>query len=114
MERTEVEGGKGTIALREDGIIHLLWDSKVKIEATDAHAAMAAVDIIADGAEYPWSVDMTATVSLSRQARSVFGIRCGRFAHRFARQQPCEPDTRKLVHGFAKASVPNTLLRFTD
>ncbi|MET3176721.1 UNVERIFIED_ORG: hypothetical protein ABIB52_004596 [Arthrobacter sp. UYCu721] len=76
MERTEVEGGKGTVALQEDGIIHLLWDSKVKIEATDAHAAMATVNIIADGAEYPLLVDMTATASLSRQARSVFGIRC--------------------------------------
>lgn len=37
---------------------------------------MAAVNTLADGSEYPMLVDMTTTISLSRQARSVFTIRC--------------------------------------
>ena len=62
--------------LQDGGIIHLLWHPEVLIEAADAHAAMAAVNAIAKESEYPLLVDMTATESLSRQARSVFGIRC--------------------------------------
>lgn len=76
VEPTMVEGGKGTAALQNDGIIHLLWKPRVRIEAADAQAAMAAVNAVANGSEYPMLVDMTTTESLSRQARSVFTIRC--------------------------------------
>lgn len=76
MERIEVDGGKGTVVLGENGIIHLVWNSKVKIEAVDATAAMAAVNALADGNEYPLLVDMTTTASLSRQARTVFSLPC--------------------------------------
>ncbi|MGY4542626.1 hypothetical protein ACVWY0_002550 [Arthrobacter sp. UYNi723] len=44
-----VDGGKGTVALLDDGIIHLLWKPRVRIEAADAQAAMAAVNAIANG-----------------------------------------------------------------
>ncbi|WP_309476719.1 hypothetical protein [Arthrobacter sp. ISL-95] len=43
QEPVEVDGGKGTVRLRSDGIIHLIWNPKVRIEAHDARAAMAAV-----------------------------------------------------------------------
>lgn len=76
VERTEVDGGKGTVAFREDGIIHLVWSPKVKIEAADATAAMAAVNALADGKECPLLVDMTTTASLSHQARAVFSFPC--------------------------------------
>lgn len=76
MKRTEVDGGKGTVALGEDGIIHLVWNPHVRIEGTDARAAMAAVNALADGREYPLLVDMTMTASLSRQAQAVFSQRC--------------------------------------
>jgi hypothetical protein len=76
MEHTDVEGGKGTVALLEDGIIHLIWNPKVKIEEEDAVAATAAVNTLAAGAEYPLLVDMTMTASLSRQARTVFSLPC--------------------------------------
>jgi hypothetical protein len=56
--------------------IHLPWNPRAKIEAADARAVMAAVNTIADGAEYPMLVDMTSAASLSRHARSVFGIHC--------------------------------------
>ncbi|TLM83673.1 STAS/SEC14 domain-containing protein [Pseudarthrobacter sp. NamE2] len=75
MEPVTVKGGKGTVVL-SDGVIHLLWNPKVRIEAADARAAMATVNAVAAGVEYPMLVDMTTTESLSRQARSVFTIRC--------------------------------------
>lgn len=71
-----VIGDKGKLSLQDDGIIHLLWEPHVRIEAPDAQAAMAAVNAIAAGAVYPMLVDMALTKSLSRQARSVFTIPC--------------------------------------
>ncbi|MBT2565086.1 STAS/SEC14 domain-containing protein [Arthrobacter sp. ISL-85] len=76
MEKIEVEGGNGTVVLGDDGILRLRWHPGVRIEPADAHAAMAAVNAAADGSEYPLLVDMSDTASLSRQARSVFTIRC--------------------------------------
>lgn len=76
MEPIVVKGGKGTVALQDDEIIHLLWKPGVRIEAADAQAAMAAVNTVAQVSEYPMLVDMSTTESLSRQARSVFTIRC--------------------------------------
>ncbi|WP_219928082.1 DUF7793 family protein [Arthrobacter sp. HMWF013] len=76
MEPIVVSGGKGRVSLENQEIIHLLWEPKVRIEAADARAAMAAVNSIARDSEYPMLVDMTTTESLSRQARSVFTIRC--------------------------------------
>ncbi|PTT68504.1 STAS/SEC14 domain-containing protein [Arthrobacter sp. HMWF013] len=76
VEPIVVSGGKGRVSLENQEIIHLLWEPKVRIEAADARAAMAAVNSIARDSEYPMLVDMTTTESLSRQARSVFTIRC--------------------------------------
>lgn len=76
VESIVIDGGKGLVSLLEDGILHLLWNPKARIEATDARAAMAAVNAVAGGSEYPMLVDMRTTESLSRQARSVFGTRC--------------------------------------
>ncbi|MBD1594356.1 STAS/SEC14 domain-containing protein, partial [Arthrobacter sp. S1_S22] len=47
MEPLTVDGGKGTVELRSDGVIHLIWEPKVRIEIEDAQAAMAAVNEIA-------------------------------------------------------------------
>lgn len=77
MESTKVECSKCTVVLREDGIIHLVWNPDVRIETTDARAAMAAVNELADDNSYPLLVDMTMTASLSPQARAVFSQRCG-------------------------------------
>ncbi|MFP3581581.1 STAS/SEC14 domain-containing protein [Arthrobacter sp. SIMBA_036] len=76
MGCTKVDGGKGIVTLREDGIIHLVWNSAVKIEGTDAQAAVAAVNALADGSECPLLVDMTNTASVTRQARAVFSLPC--------------------------------------
>lgn len=76
MEPIVLEGGKGTVALENDEVIHPLWTPEVRIETADARAAMAAVNSIGQESEYPMLVDMTTTESLSREARSVFTIRC--------------------------------------
>lgn len=57
METIAVKGGKGTVELWCDGIIHLIWNARVNIEAVDAHAAMAAL-VVGNGSEYPMLVDM--------------------------------------------------------
>ncbi|MET4097434.1 hypothetical protein [Arthrobacter sp. UYCu712] len=69
MEPIMVEGGKGAVALEANEVIHLVWKPSVGIEAVDAHAAMTAVDEIADGSEYPMLVDMAATESTSIRSK---------------------------------------------
>lgn len=53
MEPLEVEGGKGIVQLDPTGVIRLSWASAVRIEEADARAAMAAVNEVANGGEYP-------------------------------------------------------------
>ena len=72
-----IEGGKGTLALTADGVIHLRWDTGIHITSTDARAAMKAVDVMCAGNSHPMLVDMEKTKSVSRGARSVFSIPCG-------------------------------------
>jgi hypothetical protein len=72
-----VEGGKGTLELRADGVLHLRWDSGIHITSADARAAMKAVDLMCAGHSHPMLVDMEKTRSVSRGARSVFSIPCG-------------------------------------
>lgn len=74
MESIVVEGGKGAVELQADGVIHLTWKPNVSIEAQDAYAAMAAVNEIAEGSEYPMLVEMVTVEAVSRQARAVFSI----------------------------------------
>ena len=76
MEPVIVDGGKGTVELRSDGIIHLIWEPRVRIELQDARAAMAAVNQIAGDSTYPMLVDMATTEKVSRGARAVFGRPC--------------------------------------
>lgn len=76
VEPIVVNGGKATVTVENHEIIHLLWKPNVRIEAAEATAAMAAINTLAQDSEYPLLVDMTTTESLSRQARSVFTIRC--------------------------------------
>jgi hypothetical protein len=76
QDRVEVDGGKGAVQLRSDGIIHLIWNPSVRIEAQDARAAMVAVNKVAGELEYPMLVDMATTESVTREVRLVFSIRC--------------------------------------
>ncbi|MET1089681.1 MAG: STAS/SEC14 domain-containing protein [Arthrobacter sp.] len=109
MEPVTVGGGKGTVELRSDGVIHLIWERKVRIEQRDAQAAMAAVNEIAGDNTYPMLVDMATTESVSRGARSVFSIRCA--AHRIA-LLGASPVDRILANFFLGVHIPPCPTRF--
>jgi hypothetical protein len=76
MKPIAVDGGKGTVELGADGIIHLVWKPGIVLDGDDVHAAMARVNEVTDGSEYPMLVDMGKTKAVTRQARSVFRIAC--------------------------------------
>ena len=109
MEPITVKGGKGTVDLEDGRYIHLVWNRSVRIEDVDAHAAMASVNVIADGGEYPMLVDMATTESVSRQARAVFSIPCA--ASRIA-LLGSSPVDRVLANFFLSLHVPPCPTRF--
>ncbi|MDQ0078703.1 DUF7793 family protein [Arthrobacter oryzae] len=76
MKPITVDGSKGTLELDAEGVLQLVWKPGTILGADDVHAAMAKVNEIADGAEYPMLIDITNTQAVTRQARSVFSIRC--------------------------------------
>lgn len=76
MEPSTVDLGKGTVELDPAGFFHLVWKPGTVLAAEDVHAAMAGINGLAGGAEYPLLVDITQTRSVSRQAKSVFSTRC--------------------------------------
>jgi hypothetical protein len=76
MEPIVIEGGKGTIELGADGIIHLSWRPGIVLESDDVHAGMATLNEICGGSEYPMLVDMGVTKAVTRQAKSAFQIPC--------------------------------------
>ncbi|WP_458114316.1 STAS/SEC14 domain-containing protein [Arthrobacter sp. R1-13] len=109
MEPLVVEGGKGTVELKADGVIHLIWKPRVNIEAVDAQAAMAAVNEVAKESEYPMLVDMATTESVHRQARAVFSIACA--ASRIA-LLGTSPVDRVLANFFLGVHIPPCPTRF--
>jgi hypothetical protein len=76
MEPIAVDGGKGTVKLGSDGIIHLVWRPGIVLDSDDVHAAMARVNEVSEGSEYPMLVDMGVTKAVTRQAKSAFQIPC--------------------------------------
>ena len=109
MEPVIVDGGKGTVELRPDGVIHLVWEPRVRIEKEDAQAAMAAVNRIAGEGTYPMLVDMATTENVSIQARSVFSIPCA--ANRIA-LLGASPVDRILANFFLGVHVQPCPTRF--
>jgi hypothetical protein len=109
MEPVVVDGGKGTVELRSDGVIHLIWEPNVRIELQDAKAAMAAVNAIAGQTTYPMLVDMATTESVTRAARSVFSIPCA--ANRIA-LLGASPVDRILANFFLGVHIPPCPTRF--
>lgn len=76
MKPITVDGGKGTLELGDDGVFHLVWKPGTVLVAADVHAAMAKLDELADGAEYPMLIDISNTQAVTRQAKSVFSHKC--------------------------------------
>ncbi|MEV7662052.1 STAS/SEC14 domain-containing protein [Paenarthrobacter sp. NPDC089316] len=76
MEPIIVDGGKGTVELDARGFLQLVWKPGTALVADDVHAAMAKVNEVAEGGEYPMLIDISNTQSVTRQAKSVFSTRC--------------------------------------
>lgn len=109
LEPVIVDGGKGTVELRSDGVIHLIWEPKVRIELQDAQAAMATVNEIAGDTTYPMLVDMATTEDVTRAARSVFSIPCA--ANRIA-LLGASPVDRIIANFFLGVHIPPCPTRF--
>ncbi|WP_445260454.1 DUF7793 family protein [Pseudarthrobacter raffinosi] len=54
-------------------MIHLVWTPGIVLDAVDARAAMAGVNEVAGGQEYPMLVDVESIEAVTRQARAVLG-----------------------------------------
>lgn len=76
MKPITVDVGKGTVELEAGGFLHLAWKPGTNLGVDDVHAAIATVNEVADGAEYPMLIDITNTQSVSRQAKSAFSTKC--------------------------------------
>ena len=107
--RTTVDGGKATLELRADGIVHLAWIRGVRIEEQDARAAMKAVDELCQEESHPMLVDMETTEAVSRNARSVFSIPCAASRIALLGKSPVD---RLLTNFFLGVHTPPCPTRF--
>ena len=76
MKPITVDGGKGTVELDAEGVLHLVWNPGTVLEAEDVQGAMARVNEVADGAEYPMLIDIANTQAVTLKAKSVFSVKC--------------------------------------
>ena len=76
MAAQRIDGGKATLELLPNGVLHLEWDKHSTVTTADAEAAMSAVNLLTEGHGHPMLVDMELTKTVTRGARMVFGIPC--------------------------------------
>ncbi|MBG6183648.1 hypothetical protein IWX65_001610 [Arthrobacter sp. CAN_A214] len=107
--RGTIDGGKATLELRADGIVHLTWIRGVRIEEQDARAAMKAVDALCQDDSHPMLVDMETTEAVSRSARSVFSIPCAASRIALLGKSPVD---RLLANFFLGVHTPPCPTRF--
>ncbi|MHA7298111.1 DUF7793 family protein [Pseudarthrobacter sp. MDT3-1] len=109
VRRTPLEGGKGSVELRGDGIVHLIWTPHATIDVADARAAMAMVNEVCNGVDHPMLVDMAATETVSREARAVWSIPCA--ASRIA-LLGSSPVDRVVANFFLGINAPHAPTKF--
>nr|WP_284983062.1 STAS/SEC14 domain-containing protein [Arthrobacter sp. efr-133-TYG-118] len=103
------DGGKASVALGVDGLLHLRWSPGVDIEVEDARAAMAKVNELCQQEQHPMLVDMATVASVSREARGIWSIPCG--ASRIA-LLGTSPVDRVLANFFLGVHIPPCPTRF--
>ncbi len=104
-----VDGGKGSVELREDGLVHLRWLPGISIEVGDARAAMAKVNDVCQGVPRPMLVDMAAVASVSREARGIWSIPCDASRIALLGRSPVD---RVLANFFLGVHIPPCPTRF--
>ncbi|MPY10594.1 STAS/SEC14 domain-containing protein [Arthrobacter bussei] len=109
MPAERIDGGKATLELLPNGILHLEWDRDSTITAEDAAFAMAAVDALVGAEGHPMLVDMETTRTVTRGARAVFAIPCS--ASRIA-LLGSSPVDRMLANFFLGVNSPPCPTKF--
>ncbi|MBG6225230.1 hypothetical protein IWX63_001802 [Arthrobacter sp. CAN_A2] len=109
MPARRIDGDKASLELLPNGILHLAWDRDCTITATDAEAAMQAVDSLAEAQGHPMLVDMETTRTVTRDARAVFAIPCA--ASRIA-LLGSSPVDRMIANFFLGVNSPPCPTRF--
>ena len=102
-------GGKASVDLGADGLLHLLWPHGARIEVEDARAAMAKVNEVCQQEHHPMLVDMAAVASVSREARGIWSIPCGASRIALLGESPVD---RVLANFFLGVHVPPCPTRF--
>lgn len=109
MAPVTVDGGKGSVELSDGRFVHLRWLPKIDILVEDARAAMATVNEVCQGSEYPMLVDMEAVASVSREARAVWSIPCSASRIALLGRSPVD---RVLANFFLGVHIPPCPTRF--
>ncbi|MEV7663019.1 STAS/SEC14 domain-containing protein [Paenarthrobacter sp. NPDC089316] len=109
MEQIELDD---SVLRLEEGLLHLVWNHGVRIEAGNARAAMDAVNELAHGHSLPLLVDMAATTFLSRGAREVFEQPCA--AYRIALLGDSPVDRTVAQYQLNTSHVPCPTMFFTS
>ncbi|MEO3931794.1 STAS/SEC14 domain-containing protein [Micrococcaceae bacterium Sec7.4] len=104
-----VDGGKGSVELRDDGLIHLQWLPGIAIDVEDARAAMAKVNEVCQSQGRPMLVDMAEVASVSREARGIWSIPCSASRIALLGRSPVD---RVLANFFLGVHVPPCPTRF--
>ncbi|XAS63774.1 STAS/SEC14 domain-containing protein [Pseudarthrobacter sp. So.54] len=104
-----VDGGKGSVELSDDGVVHLQWLSGINIEVEDARAAMSKVNEVCHGVPHPMLVDMAAVASISRDARGIWSIPCDASRIALLGRSPVD---RVLANFFLGVHIPPCPTRF--
>jgi len=104
-----VDGGKGSVLMRDDGLVHLRWEPGITIEVNDARAAMAKVNEVCQGTPHPMLVDMAAVTSVTREARGVWSIPCSASRIALLGRSPVD---RVLANFFLGVHIPPCPTRF--
>lgn len=104
--------GDSVVRLEDGRLLHLVWNHGVRIEASNARAAMDAVNEIANGLSYPLLVDMAGAAFLSRSARNVFAEPCA--ASRIALLGESPVDRALVDYQLQTSGVPCPTRFFTS
>lgn len=109
MPAQRIDGDKAGLELLPNGILHLAWDLDCTITASDAEAAMLAVNALAGAEGHPMLVDMETTRTVTRDARAVFATPCA--ASRIA-LLGSSPVDRMIANFFLGVNSPPCPTRF--
>ncbi|MDR6620884.1 STAS/SEC14 domain-containing protein [Sinomonas atrocyanea] len=106
------DSGISSLSFDGTGVLRLVWERGVDIDAPQAEAAMARVDAAAGQDRVPLLIDMATTSSVSRSARAVFARPCAAAAIALLGASAVDRVLANFFLGVYKAPCPTKF--FTD